>query len=227
MSESNDFDLSTNNGERDIWILKIDIYGNIIWSKSYGGSDMETIYDFKQLENGDFILTGYSSSLNFDIGENNGERDFWVALVNSEGDIKWSNNIGGSKSDEAVSIELTSDGGYVIIGYSESNDFDVQENKGSSDVWVVKLSEMETNISYLENNLIYKLYPNPANDIVNLELDDSMKNARIEIFDAFGKTWISKVFTGPQIKLKGLAKGIYWVKIESAEFMACEKIIIN
>ncbi len=65
--------------------------------------------------------------------------------MESSGEISWSKNLGGSGYDNATNIRQTSDGGYVIGGFSNSNNGDVPGNHGGYDFWIVKLySETET-----------------------------------------------------------------------------------
>ncbi len=67
--------------------------------------------------------------------------DFWVVKLNEMGIIQWTKSYGGSSEDIAYSIRETKEGGFIVIGDSESNDGNVTGNHGSSDYWVVKLSE--------------------------------------------------------------------------------------
>jgi hypothetical protein len=103
-------------------------------------------------------VAGYSNSNDGDVSGNHtytytntyeySERttdDYWVVKLSSSGDIKWQKSLGGSGSDEANSIQQTSDGGYIVAGYSNSNDGDVSGNHTfdeytTYDYWVVKLN---------------------------------------------------------------------------------------
>ena len=53
--------------------------------------------------------------------------------------ILWSKNYGGSGDDEVRAIQQTSDGGYIVAGYSKSTDGDVSGNHGDSDFWILRL----------------------------------------------------------------------------------------
>ena len=64
----------------------------------------------------------------------------WVVKLNSMGEIDWQKCLGGSNGDEAYSIQQTTDGGYIVAGYTEFYDDDVIANHGVSDIWIVKLS---------------------------------------------------------------------------------------
>lgn len=74
-----------------------------------------------------------------DVTGNHGDNDAWVIRLNSFGDLLWQLALGGSDADGASSIAITDDEGYIVAGFSYSNDGDVLGNQGSADYWVVKL----------------------------------------------------------------------------------------
>lgn len=127
---------------------------NIQWQKNYGGSSSENVYAVKQTTDGGYIMVGGSSSINGDIddhhGTTSGLEDYWVVKTNSTGTIEWKKSYGGSLSDRATDITLTSDGGYAIVGYSNSIDGDIISNitnpgnRGGSDIWVIKITSTGT-----------------------------------------------------------------------------------
>lgn len=138
-TESFDGDVEDYKGNSDYWIIKLDNLGNIIWRKTYGGSDTEGANSIQQTNDGGYIVAGNSSSSNGDVGNNKGSFDYWVIKLDNQGDIDWEKNYGGSQWDWAYSTKQTNDGGYVVAGQSESSNRDVGSNKGSDDYWVVKL----------------------------------------------------------------------------------------
>lgn len=135
-TESLDGDVSTNNGGIDSWIVKLDEAGNTQWETSIGGSDQDVIHAIKQTQDGGYIVGAFSSSVGGNVPANNGMRDFWVVKLNSSGSILWSTSIGGNKDDILEDIIETSDGSYVAVGFTSSDDYEVL---GQSDAWVVKL----------------------------------------------------------------------------------------
>jgi len=131
-ADDNDGDVRGTNGNRDIWILKLDALGNIIWHKSYGGDQLDLVAVIRQTSDGGFIVGGDSFSNNFDVGGNNGIRDFWILKLNSAGDLIWENNYGGPESEQITSIQQTRDGGYVFAGF-------VSTSSNKSDYSLVKV----------------------------------------------------------------------------------------
>jgi len=118
---SNDGDVKGSHGNQDYWVVKLDISGNIVWQKCYGGS----LYDFANailpLKDGGFVIAGTSKSFNGDITTPYGEYDCWIIKTDSVGKLQWQKSIGASSYDEASSICTTNDLGYVIAGNSFSN----------------------------------------------------------------------------------------------------------
>lgn len=139
-SASIDGDITSNNGERDFWIVKIDSTGNMQWQKCYGGSARDEANSVKQTSDGGYIVAGFSYSTDGDLTGNYGGSDYWVIKLNSSGNLEWQNNFGGNSYDNATDIIQTFDGGYLSIGNSNSNNGMVTGNHGSSDVWVIKLT---------------------------------------------------------------------------------------
>jgi hypothetical protein len=131
-----------NNGSDDIWVIKIDSEGNKIWDRTFGGSNYDFAKSIQQTNDGGYIIAGYTLSNDGDITDgNNGSEDIWVIKIDSEGNKIWDRTFGGSRHDGANSIQQTSDGGYIIAGYTLSNDGDITDgNNGKFDVWILKLN---------------------------------------------------------------------------------------
>ena len=144
ISSSSNGDVSAANGGRDYWVIKIDSSGNLLWEKSLGGNGTDVCYAISQTPDGGSIVAGISTSLDGIISGNHGEEDYWIIKLDASGNVSWQQMLGGSSTDDPKSIQPTSDGGYILSGYSYSNDGDLSRNQGSSDFWVVKLEEVST-----------------------------------------------------------------------------------
>lgn len=140
-SDSNDGDVSGNHGNHDFWIVKLDENGNIQWQKSLGGTQEDRANSVQQTSDGGFIIAGHSYSHNGDVTENRGVEDFWIVKIDESGNIQWQKSFGGSSQDIALSIQQTSDGNYIVLGRTRSNDGDVIGAHGYLDYWVLKLDE--------------------------------------------------------------------------------------
>jgi len=143
-SESNDGDVSGNHGGYDCWIVKLDTAGTIQWKKSLGGSKEDAALSIKQTLDGGYIMAGGSYSNDGDVTANHGFADYWIVKLDSLGIIQWQKSLGGTDQDYAYSIQQTNDGGYIVAGFTESNNGDVTVNHGLSDYWIVKLDAFGT-----------------------------------------------------------------------------------
>ncbi len=152
ISDSDDVDVTNNYGNNDIWIIKITSEGEIEWEKNYGGSGNELTSFIKQTNDGGYILTSTTNSIDGDIGNNIGGHDLWVAKLTIEGEIEWEQNYGGTESERWFGfVQQTFDGGFILGSSTFSSDGDVSENNGEEDYWLVKLSnigEIEWEQSY-------------------------------------------------------------------------------
>ena len=129
----------------DYWIVKLDRFGTIIWNKLIGGNNDEYASSVKQTSEGGFIVAGYSnSSFSGDVTEtNHGVSDYWIVKLDAAGNISWNRLIGGNRTDYASSIMQTSDGGFIVAGFSNSSfNGDVTGTNHSTffDYWIIKLS---------------------------------------------------------------------------------------
>ena len=138
-TESTDGDISENKGWSDVWIVRLDISGNLIWEKSLGGNNPDCAFSIEQTIDGGFIIAGYSASNNGDVTGNHAYDDYWVVKLDELGNLEWEKSFGGSDFEEANSVQQTTDGGFIIAGWAGSTDGDVTGNHGHYDYWIVRL----------------------------------------------------------------------------------------
>jgi hypothetical protein len=137
---STDGDLAGNAEGRNIWLLKLDGAGEIIWQEWYGTIPHGSArLDVKPVSDGYVIVTSVlEEALDVDCVIMN--MTGWVFKVDEVGEMVWQKCFGGSLDDNSNSIEPTADGGYIICGGSTSNDGDLPGNNGFGDVWVFKIT---------------------------------------------------------------------------------------
>lgn len=153
-SYSNDWDIHYHHGDNyssDFWVIKVDQNGKLLWESSYGGKQNEYAYSIENTLDGGYIVAGESYSDNGDVKNHHGKTDSsdcWVVKLDSNGYYQWSQSYGGSKDDVAYSIKQTTDKGYIVAGYTMSNDLDVSGNHGYSniifpqDCWIFKIDSI-------------------------------------------------------------------------------------
>lgn len=140
-SDSNDIDISNNKGTYDFWIIKISSEGNLIWEKSYGGSEIDEALDITPTTDGNFIVCGNTRSNNIDVSSNNGAADIWILKITPNGEILWEKTYGGNSFEAAKSVHQTTDNGFVIAGNSRSDNNDLTKNNGQNDGWIFKINQ--------------------------------------------------------------------------------------
>ena len=86
-------------------------------------------------------MAGATYSTDGDVSGNHGSKDVWIIKLDDAGNIQWQRALGGSNMDVALAIVTTTDGGYIVAGYTRSNDGDASGNHGDNDEWVVKLDD--------------------------------------------------------------------------------------
>lgn len=148
-SKSNDGDLNSNNGFEDVWILKIDATGNILWKTTTGFSGTDQGFSLIQTsDNGYFIgsildVTASGGLGNARSAARHAGGDYWGIKLDTNGNIIWRKYFGGTNTDTCYGVTETTDG-YLMVGSSDSNDVDINNNKGSYDFWVVKINKTGT-----------------------------------------------------------------------------------
>jgi TolB-like protein len=109
-------------GVVDIFLIKTDADGNVIWAKTYGGTGWNYAYSFQQTSDGGYIVAG--STLSFGAGG----YDIFLIKTDANGNIIWAKTYGGTSGDWASSVQQTSDGGYIVAGTTGSfgaGDYDI------------------------------------------------------------------------------------------------------
>lgn len=134
-------------GGTDIWLVKLNSVGTILWQKSFGGSGSEEA-KVMQTSDGGFLLYGKTTSgisgNKFTVGY--GMDDGWLIKLNSSGIVQWEKTLGGSFNDDVADVVEIASGGYMVVLNSESG---ITGNKtsphygvfttGMDDIWAVKL----------------------------------------------------------------------------------------
>ena len=110
-------------GSYDLWIIKTDAKGNVLWDRTFGGSGEDLGFSVQQTNDDGYIIAGYTSFTN--------GKKAWIIKIDSQGN-KQLDMATGRADSEAASIGLTKDGGYIITGYTPSS------GSGKEDVWLIK-----------------------------------------------------------------------------------------
>ena len=114
-------------GDADFWLVKTDSNGIKLWDKTFGGPYRDEAYDVQQTVDSGYIIAGGKRS--YEVGG----ADFWLVKTDSDGNEQWNKTFGSTGHDEAYAAQQTTDGGYILAGYTSSH------GAGNGDAWLIKV----------------------------------------------------------------------------------------
>ena len=135
-SRSDDIGIDFKGGESDAILVKYDEYGNQVWMKSFGGNEYDGYSSVTELKDGDIVAVGNSTSTDLEV-PNGGSNDAIIVKYDKDGNQLWVNYLTGNKNETFTSVRGTKDGGFIVIGNSDSTNIGF-ENKGSRDAIILK-----------------------------------------------------------------------------------------
>ena len=139
---TNSFDVDST----DIWLIRTDNNGNLLWSKTYGGNNHDQAWSVRQTLDDGYIVIGYTTSFG------NGNYDVWLIRTNSNGDTLWTKTYGGEYWEYGYDVRQLSDGGFILTGYASSprlNDVDlylIRTNSNGETLWTKTFGGTENEI---------------------------------------------------------------------------------
>jgi len=115
-------------GRDDVYLVKTDASGDSLWTRTYGGSSLDYGFSLQHTSDGGYVVAGFTYSFGA------GGYDLYVVKTDANGNTLWTRTYGGSGYDYARSVRQTTDGGYIVAGYTESF------GAGGYDVYLVRVA---------------------------------------------------------------------------------------
>ena len=142
-SSSTDGDVTSDYAGTNVWVVKIDANGTILWERSYGGSGYDAGRAITATLDGNLMIASVTTSSDGDVTGLHaiGDYDIWLTKIDPEGNLLWQNCFGGTLEDRPNDIICLPDSSCVVIGWSNSNNFDVGGGGGwggvggGADLW--------------------------------------------------------------------------------------------
>lgn len=142
-STSNDGNIQNNHSTgtyTDGVLMKVDANGNLLWSKCYGGTKNEELFDI-EIINGTIFAAGFTNSVDGDIPPDQQNYDCWLLAVDGSGNKIMSKIYGGAQNDVTYSMCKGADGSLTLAGYTTSSDGDVSGARGGQDFWIFNVTQ--------------------------------------------------------------------------------------
>jgi hypothetical protein len=230
-TSSNDGDVSGLHGSsyyEDVWILKMDDTGKVLWSKCYGGSQGDYAYSIYQTVDSSYVLGASTASNDGDVTGQHGNSDCWIFKTSESGKLLWQRTLGGTWADGSLGAGImpAADSGFLVVTVTESVNGDVSGRKGDTtdwDIWLVHLFPEKAGVTYpTPANENIPLYPNPTSGKTTITYTlNKPSEIKIEFYNSLGeklRTLLDATEeTGSyeqQFDLSALPSGSYFFKIE-------------
>lgn len=226
-----DFD----NGGWEVWLLKTDSLGDTIWTKSYGGYSEDWGYSVQQTSDTGYVIAGHTWSYGA------GSRDVYLIKTDKIGNVLWARTYGGSDGDGSRSVQIANDGGYVIVGSTQSY------GSGGSDVYLIKtdgagvvqVPEEDWSAHKSSQLVVGQVFPNPSAGGARIHyILQRGAHVSVAVYDILGRNvallmneektaglhtvvWDSRDNSGRKVP-----SGPYFLRFEAEEYTATRKVSV-
>jgi hypothetical protein len=211
----------------DIFIVKLNAAGNVLWAKSVSGDSNDETYGISADSSGNVYISGYFSSQNITFGSTTLSKTgsnfaIFIAKYDTDGNALWAKSAGGNNNlytDMGRSVAADISGNVYVTGTFNSPAItfgsNTLTNAGAVNVFIAKYSGTGTGVEEMIGNDEINISPNPATGKFTINLKFKVQNAKLLIVDVFGKevytTQINSEST--EVDLSGVAKGLYFVNV--------------
>lgn len=207
--------MSSGNGAYDVYLLKIDSNGSVVWNKTTGGLDDDWGNYVSTTSDNGYIISGSTKN------NSNGGTDVYLIKIDAFGNVIWSKTFGGIGDDMGYCVKQTFDGGFVVCGFRNSNVYLIKtDNFGV----VTNLNEI-----VIDTRSQITIYPNPLSSCSTLKINSNQRCEEIVIFDLMGREVLRQGLVNNETEItKGnLSSGVYVVCFNEGPLLYTKKIIVE
>ncbi len=218
-------DTLTNAGSADIFIVKYDAGGNVLWAKSAGGIENDDGFSVATDGDGNIFVTGFFASDTITFGTTTltsaGSGDIFIVKYDADGNVLWAKRAGGTSFDRSISVTSDANGNVLLTGVFKSPTITfgttTLTSEGGGDMFIAKIDNI---VGIQENNFVdaINVFPNPVTDNLTIVINNfQFPINKLEIFDNTGKQVKSIKTTGQSkkytINVEDLPAGLYLLKV--------------
>ncbi|MBL7924570.1 MAG: T9SS type A sorting domain-containing protein [Bacteroidia bacterium] len=210
-------------GADDYWLLRLDVNGNLIWDKSYGGTDFDELSRIGLSSSGHVVLSGTSySSISGEKSENNlGPEQSWLVVSDTaNGQMLFDKTFFSAGHDENAQVIPTMDGCFTSVNFtvSDTGGYRTHFNNGGGDVWLSKICLLTALESTVTNESTWMAVPNPANRQLLLKCGTKAE-WNLLVFNPGGACLFKDSFSGSEYNLdvSGFSNGLYFLRLFNEE----------
>jgi hypothetical protein len=215
-------------GGEQVWMLRMNAAGDTVWSRNFGGNDEDWGFSIQYTSDSGYIIGGtvhYSGS------------PWYQGLfikTDSAGKMLWSKTCGGIEDEWILSVQQTTDGGYIGCGFTSSF------GAGNRDMWVVKLGQEVSSLKpYSERSIpaglqLFQNYPNPFNPVTTFMFDlPKTSRVTLKVYNILGEeveTLLSASLLSGSYSYhwdaSRMASGIYLYRLEADDQVRTGKMVL-
>jgi hypothetical protein len=216
--------------DNDVLLVRTDAAGDVLWTRVYGGADDEAAWEVATVPSGGYAVAGETYSYGA------GGADVYLLRLDAAGDTLWTGTYGGSGWDIAYSVGVTSDGGYIVAGETDSY------GAGYADFFAVKVAGCEASTGKVDgagDAWLLSAYPNPLTASTRIRLvTPEPTDVLAVIYDTRGRAVATLAdrthgdgvhileWDGTDTRGRPVAQGVYYCRVQSDGRVAAAKILV-
>lgn len=215
-------------GVEDVYMIRTDASGDILWTRTYGGAGSDIGYSVQETSDSGFVIAGSTSS------DSSRYIDLYLIKTDANGDTLWTRSYGGPNHDEGRSVRQTADHGYIIAGWTSSF------GAGGYDVYLIKTDSLG-NVAVAEpktsparsQGLTITCEPNPTTGRTTISFKpqaSSSKPLALRVFDAQGRLVHSSLGIRTSsfwLDLGSMPAGAYFLRLDAGSDRATTRLVVQ